>query len=112
MRRNRGILTATVSHVEGLADLMCVGLDFPMVLHKSRTNRWELTWPSVWTLIAAKDRVFPDPFSLRYRIDLNVGEIEASLASICAQKEAARIGGGMANISPWSSGNRGSIAGN
>ena len=41
-----------------------IGRDFPAIVRKSRTNRWELTVSSRMALIAAKNRLFPYPFQV------------------------------------------------
>ena len=82
-----------------------------MISRKHRTDRWELTVPSVWPLIAAKDSLFLDQSPDRYRGDENGPKNETSLAAIRAQKEGARIGGELVTMAPGSSVNRGPIVG-
>ena len=46
---------------EGRSDRWRIGRDFTRGPRKSRPNRWELTDPYFWALIAAKDSLFLDP---------------------------------------------------
>ena len=60
-------LAATMVQKEGRPDWRRIVQDFPRIARKSRTNRWELTVTSFWTLIADMDSLFPDPPPVRYR---------------------------------------------
>ena len=105
-------LAAISAQKEGRPGWRRAGRDFARIFRKSRTNHWELTAPSFWGIIEAKDGLFPGSFPGRYRGGRNVPKIEASLASIRVGKRVARIGGGLATISPGLSGNCGPIDAN
>ena len=59
-------LAAISVQKEGRLDWWWFGHDFPMIVRKSKTNRWGLTGPSFWPLIAANNILFPDPFPVGY----------------------------------------------
>ena len=69
---------------EGLPEWWWVGRDFPRIFRELRTNRWELTAPDFWTIIAATNSSFlailGDPVSGRKWI-----RNEEFLAAIRAQ---------------------------
>ena len=86
---------------EGRPDSRWIGRDFHMIFRKSRTSRWELTAPSSRSLIADKDIPLSESLPARYLINYNGPKNEASLAAIRGgEKRVARIGGGLAAISP------------
>ena len=109
--KNEAFVLAIRVSEEGIRDWR-VGRNFPRTPQKSRTNPWELTGPSFWTLIAAKDGLFPGSFSRPISGWLKCDKNDAFLFAIRAQKEVARVGGGLVAISPGSPGNRRPTIGN
>ena len=104
-KKNDASLSAIRGQKEGPPDWRRAGRDFPRVARKSRTAHWGLEGPSFWALIAAKDSLFLDPFPGRYRADYNVPKMRNPYPRLGAGRRAPLIGGGMAAISPGSSGN-------
>ena len=54
-------LAAIRARQEGRPDRRRIGRDFPTIARTSRTNRWELTGPALWALVAARDGLFSAP---------------------------------------------------
>ena len=85
-----------------------VGRDFPWVARKSRTNRWELTVPSSWPLVASKDAPNMDHFS-RPDSGVEMGpKIGYSLPRLGSRKRAPLI----SNDRPRFPGDPGEISAN
>ena len=67
MRQKNEACVAPISAQKGgLPDWRWVGRDFPIVVRKSRTNRWGLKGPYFWNLIEAKDGLFSESPPSRY----------------------------------------------
>ena len=66
-QRNEESLAAIRGRKEGPPDWWWVGRDFPKIPRCSRPDNWELTGPSFWALLAAKDSLFSEPLPARYR---------------------------------------------
>ena len=55
---NEAALAAIRGQEEGRTDWRRAGRDFSRIFRKSWANRWELTVPDYWALIAAKNASF------------------------------------------------------
>ena len=84
--KNEASLAEIRVEIEGLLYWRRIARDFPRNFRESRTNRWELTGPSFWTLIAAKDIPFPtQPSAISGR--LKCATNEAPISAIRGQKD-------------------------
>ena len=103
--KNEAFLAAIMAREDWRAGWRLVR-DFFKIFRKSRADRWELTAPSSWALIAAKNSSF---FGYFRRSNIGGGdytENEAYIAAIRERKRVAQIGGGLVEISPGYPGNR------